>query len=95
MNEHECYGNHFRGVAEMVSPFTMRAYHAFVATQAEEKLRREGIKGKTKASQTLYEVGAKVCQTIRELGGTLPEDVPTPHRGAKQSERARNLEGRE
>ncbi len=96
MNEHECYGNHFRGVAEIVSSLTMRAYHAFVATQAEEKLLREGIKGKTKASQTHYEVGAKVRQTIRELGGTIPEDLPGLKKSDKQLEREqKQMEGGE
>ena len=53
------------------------AANLFRATQTEEKLRRENIKGKQRANQTHYEVGAKVRQTIKELGGTMPEDLPT------------------
>ena len=49
----------------------------FRATQTEEKLRRENIKGKGKANQTHFEVGKKVRQTIKELGGTMPEHLPT------------------
>lgn len=55
---------------------TELAANLFRATQTEEKLRREHIKGKTKANQTHYNVGAKVRQTIKELGGTMPEDLP-------------------
>ena len=56
---------------------TELAANLFRATQAEEKLRREGIKGKEKANRTHREVGETVRNTIRELGGTMPEDLPT------------------
>ena len=56
---------------------TELAANLFRATQTEEKLRRENIKGKQKANMTHYEVGAKVRQTIKELGGTMPENLPT------------------
>lgn len=56
---------------------TELAANLFRATQTEEKLRRENIKGKQQANLTHYEVGAKVRQTIKELGGTMPEDLPT------------------
>ena len=56
---------------------TELAANVFRATQTEEKLRRENIKGKYKANQTHYEVGKKVRETIKELGGTMPEDLPT------------------
>lgn len=56
---------------------TELAANLFRATQTEEKLKREKIKGKQKANQTHYEVGKKVRQTIKELGGTMPEDLPT------------------
>ena len=55
---------------------TELAANLFRATQTEEKLRRENIKGKEKANRTHREVGAKVRQTIKELGGTMPEDLP-------------------
>lgn len=55
---------------------TELAANLFRATQTEEKLRREQITGKTKANRTHYEVGAKVRQTIKELGGTMPENLP-------------------
>lgn len=56
---------------------TELAANLFRATQTEEKLRRENIKSKQQANLTHYEVGAKVRQTIKELGGTMPEDLPT------------------
>jgi len=55
---------------------TELAANLFRATQTEEKLKRENIKGKQKANQTHYEVGKKVRKTIEELGGTMPEDLP-------------------
>ena len=55
---------------------TELAANLFRATQTEEKLKRENIKGKQKANMTHYEVGAKVRQTIKELGGTMPENLP-------------------
>ena len=55
---------------------TELAANLFRATQTEEKLKREQIKGKAKANKTHYEVGKKVRQTIKEIGGTMPEDLP-------------------
>lgn len=66
---------------------TELAANLFRATQTDEKLRREQIQGKKKANQTHYEVGKKVRQTIQELGGTMPEDLPTPTKSIKQIEK--------
>lgn len=65
---------------------TELAANLFRATQTEEKLRRDDIKGKNNANSTHFEVGAKVRQTIKELGGTMPEDLPTPRKSIKQIE---------
>jgi DNA-damage-inducible protein D len=56
---------------------TELAANLFRATQTEEKLRNENIKGKEKANQTHLEVGQKVRQTIKDIGGTMPENLPT------------------
>ena len=56
---------------------TELAANLFRATQTEEKLRREEIKGKQHANTTHFNVGKKVRQTIQELGGTMPENLPT------------------
>ena len=56
---------------------TELAANLFRATQTEEKLRRDGVKFKAAANETHKIVGAKVRQTIKELGGTMPELLPT------------------
>lgn len=66
---------------------TELAANLFRATQTDEKLRRENIQGKQAAYDTHYQVGKKVRQTIKELGGTMPEDLPTPEKSVKQIER--------
>lgn len=66
---------------------TELAANLFRATQTDEKLRREGIKGKQAAYDTHYEVGKKVRETIKELGGTMPENLPTPEKSIAQIEK--------
>lgn len=66
---------------------TELAANLFRATQTDEKLRRENIRGKFAANKTHFEVGKKVRETIRELGGTMPEDLPTPEKSVKQIEK--------
>ncbi len=56
---------------------TELAANLFRATQTEEKLRRDQVLGKAQANKVHREVGAKVRQTIKEIGGTLPENLPT------------------
>ena len=68
---------------------TELAANLFRATQAEEKLRRDGVRGKQKANQTHFEVGRKVRQTINELGGTMPENLPKPESSIQQIESAK------
>lgn len=65
---------------------TELAANLFRATQTDEKLRRENIKGKEAANSTHYEVGKAVRKTIQELGGTMPENLPTPDKSVKQIE---------
>lgn len=72
---------------------TELAANLFRATQAEEKIRRENIDGKARANAAHYEVGKKVRETIKELGGTLPEDLPCPPKGIPQIERERRTLG--
>lgn len=56
---------------------TELAANLFRATQTEGKLKREQVKGKQKANQTHFEVGKKVRKTIEEIGGEMPENLPT------------------
>lgn len=73
---------------------TELAANLFRATQAEEKLRRDGVHGKRQANQTHFEVGQKVRETIRDLGGTMPENLPSPEQGIKQLESAQKKIGK-
>lgn len=78
---------------------TELAANLFRATQTDEKLRRDKIKGKSKANQTHFEVGKKVRETIEELGGAMPEDLPTPavdlKKLAKQTKAKKKLTGQD
>ena len=67
---------------------TELAANLFRATQTEEKLRRENVRHKEHANRIHGEVGRKVRQTIRELGGTMPENLPV-------AESIKQVEGRE
>lgn len=67
---------------------TELAANLFRATQAEEKLRRDEVKSKAEANKTHYDVGRKVRQTIEDLGGTMPENLPVPEKSIKQLESA-------
>ena len=66
---------------------TELAANLFRATQTDEKIRKEHIIGKENANRTHYEVGKEVRDTIERLGGTMPEDLPTPEKSIKQIER--------
>jgi len=68
---------------------TELAANLFRATQTEEKLRRDRVTGKEMASRTHFEVGSKVRKTIQELGGTMPEELPTAERIKKLEARKR------
>jgi len=65
---------------------TELAANLFRATQAEDKLKRDNIQGKDNANSTHYEVGKIVRKTIEELGGTMPEKLPTPEKSIRQLE---------
>jgi DNA-damage-inducible protein D len=67
---------------------TELAANLFRATQTEDKLKREDIATRRQANQAHQAVGAKVRKTIEELGGTMPEDLPTPDKSIQQIERA-------
>jgi DNA-damage-inducible protein D len=68
---------------------TELAANLFRATQTEEKLRRDQVRGKSEANQTHFAVGRKVRQTIQELGGTMPENLPKPDNSIQQIESAK------
>ncbi len=63
----------------------------FRISQTEQKLKKEKIKTEIAANKTHYEVGSKIRNTIKELGGTMPEDIPTPDKSLKQLEKENKL----
>ncbi|MCB9497417.1 MAG: DNA damage-inducible protein D [Fibrobacteria bacterium] len=71
---------------------TELAANLFRATQTEDKLRRDGVQEKGKANKTHFEVGKKVRQTIEELGGVMPENLPTPPDSIRTLETRRRKE---
>lgn len=72
---------------ELIDYYEELAANLFRATQTEAKLRRDKVEQKAAANQTHYEVGKKVRQTIADLGGTMPEDLPVPEKSIKQIEK--------
>lgn len=67
------------------------AANLFRATQTDAKIRRESIKGEARANQTHFEVGKKVRQTIREIGGSMPETLPSIEGISKAKTRIKRL----
>ena len=59
----------------------------FRISQTEQKLRKDNIQGEKEANSTHYEVGKKVRKAIADIGGTMPEDLPTPKKSLKQLEK--------
>ena len=59
----------------------------FRISQTEEKLRKDNIQGAKKATQTHYAVGREVRKAIEKIGGTMPEDLPTPGKSIQQIEK--------
>ena len=56
----------------------------FRISLTEQKLKKDNIVGEMNANNTHYKVGLKIRKTIKELGGTMPEDVPTPNKSLKE-----------
>lgn len=67
------------------------AANLFRATQTDAKIKRENIKGQSNANLAHYEVGQKVRNTISNLGGTMPENLPTPDAIGKAKTRIKNI----
>lgn len=62
----------------------------FRISQTEQKLKRDNIQGEGKAKETHYEVGQEVRNTIKRLGGVMPEDLPTPKKSLKELEKEKS-----
>jgi DNA-damage-inducible protein D len=59
----------------------------FRISQTEEKLRKDGTKGAKHATAEHYRVGHEVRNAIAEIGGTMPEDLPTPQKSITEIEK--------
>ena len=70
----------FMGSTELIA-------NLFRISQTTEKLKKLKNKSKDKAAQTHYQVGSKVRKAIKDIGGTMPEDLPTPKKSIKQIEK--------
>lgn len=66
---------------------TELAANWFRITQTDEKLKNEKVDSEGKACATHRKVGKAVRQTMIEISGTAPEELPTPNKGIKQLER--------
>ena len=61
----------------------------FRINQTKQKLIRDKVKGEENAKNVHYEVGKKVRKAIADIGGMMPEDMPTPKKSLKKLERER------
>jgi len=66
---------------------TELAANLFRATQTEEKLKRDKVASKSLANKTHFDVAQKVRQTIKDIGGAMPENLPVPEKSIQQIER--------
>ncbi len=62
----------------------------FRITQTEAKLKRDNVKTEGIANKTHYKVGQEVRNTIKRLGGTMPEELPTPKKSLKDLQKEKN-----
>ena len=63
----------------------------FRITQTEALLEKQEEPNEQIATNTHYKVGKAVRDTIKNLGGTMPEDLPTPKKSLKQLEKEKNI----
>ena len=69
---------------------TELAANLFRITQTDEVLKNKNINNEDEACMTHHNVGQAVRQTIKRIGGTMPEDLPTPSKSAKLIEKEKN-----
>jgi DNA-damage-inducible protein D len=63
------------------------AYNSFRASLTRQKIERENITEKEKANQAHHTTGKRIRDIIKEDGGTMPENLPTPDKSIQQLER--------
>ena len=67
------------------------ADNIFRIAQTDAKLKRDNVDNEYTANLVHFEVGKKVRNTIKELGGTMPENLPTPDKSLKELEKEKNV----
>lgn len=70
----------FMGSTELIA-------NLFRISQTEEKLRKDQIQGAENVTSVYYNVGREVRSAIEKIGGTMPEDLPTPEKNIQQIEK--------
>ena len=63
------------------------ATNLFRITQTEDKLKNNDIKGEGNAIDTHFNMGKDIRKFIKNQGGTMPEDLPTPNKSIKEIEK--------
>lgn len=71
--------DYYMGSTELIA-------NLFRISQTEEKLRKDSVKEAEKATSVHYNVGKEVRIAIKKIGGTMPEDLPTPEKNIQQIE---------
>lgn len=66
------------------------ADNIFRIAQTDAKLKRENVDNEYTANSVHFEVGKEIRNSIKRLGGTMPEDLPTPNKSLKELERDSN-----
>ena len=61
----------------------------FRINQTKQKLLKDNVLGEKEAKDVHYEVGKKVRKAIADIGGMMPEEMPTPKKSLKELERER------
>ena len=70
----------FMGSTELIA-------NLFRISQTEEKLRKDKVDNAKHATNVHYTVGKEVRKAIEEIGGTMPEDLPTPKKSIKKKKK--------
>ena len=63
------------------------ADNIFRIAQTDAKLKRDSVDNEYTANSVHYEVSKEVRDSIKRLGGTMPEDLPTPEKSLKELEK--------
>ncbi len=63
------------------------ADNIFRIAQTDAKLKRDNVDNEYTANSVHYEVGREIRDSIKRIGGTMPEDLPTPNKSLKELEK--------